>query len=163
MNDTTLKLMEQYTWLIPKHPISLSQVIERISREFDAAQMECGDIPHLWMHQYNAIHLPKNEQMQLAAEQLKIKAVKIPINAQSVQYTAKDFTPVMCRDSEANFIYLAYEEQVDYRYSNSNRLFLEAKLMQGISQDDINRNTETAMDFFFCLKSYHELYGKSQL
>lgn len=163
MNDTASKLMEQYTWLIPKHPILLRQVIERISKEFDASQMEYEDIPHLWMHQYNAVHLPKNEQMQLTTEQLKIKAIKILINEQIAQYTAKDFTPVMCRDAEANFLYLAYEEQVDYRYSNSNRLFLEAKLMQGISQDDIDRNTETAMDFFFCLKSYHELYGNSQL
>lgn len=161
MNDAELKLIGQYAWLIPKRPISLGQVIERISKKFHTAPIEYGDIPHLWMHRYNAVHLPKNEQMQLTEEQLKMKAIKIPINEQVLQYTVKDFTPVFCGDVKANFIYLAYEEQVDYHYSNSNRLFLEAKLMQGISQEDINMNTETAMDFFFYLKSYDELYGNS--
>lgn len=161
MNDTELKLIEQYAWLIPKCPISLGQVIEQISKKFNATLIEYGDIPHLWMHRYNAVHLPKNEELRLAEEQLKIKAIKIPINEKVAQYIAKDFTPVLVADEEANFIYLAYEEQVDYRYSNSNRLFLEAKLMQGISQEDIYMNTETAMDFFFYLKSYHELYGNS--
>lgn len=161
MTDVELKLMEQYAWLIPKHPILLGQVIEQISKKFNAAQIENGDIPHLWMHRFNAVHLPKNEELRLAEEQLKIKAIKIPINEQVAQYIAKDFTPVLCGDEEANIIYLAYEEQVDYRYSNSNRLFLEAKLMQGISQKDIDMNREAAMDFFFYLKSYDELYGNS--
>lgn len=161
MNDAELKLIVQYARLIPERPISLGQVIERISKKFNATPIEYGDIPNLWMHRYNAIHLPKNEQMQLTAEQLKIKAIKIPINEQVLQYTVKDFTPVLCGDVEENFIYLAYEEQVDYRYSNSNRLYLEAKLMQGISQEDIYMNTETAMDFFFFLKSYDALYENS--
>lgn len=32
---------------------------------------------------------------------------------------------------------------------------------EGISQEEIDANAETAMDFFHSLKSYDELYGNS--
>ena len=32
---------------------------------------------------------------------------------------------------------------------------------EGISQEEIDANTEEAMDFFHSLKSYDELYGNS--
>lgn len=159
MNDADCKLIEHYGWLIPKQPISLIQVIEQISKKFNAIQIPQGDIPHLWMHKYNAVHLPKNEQMRLSEKQLNVRAVKIQIGKQVIQYTEKNFTPVFNKDGEETYIYLAYEEQVDYRYSNSNRLYLETKLMQGISEEDISMDTEAAADFMFYLKSYDEMYG----
>ena len=79
MTDTELALMKQYEWIIPKPPIPLCQVIEALSKKFYATPLEGSDVPFLWMHQYNAFHLPKNEQLQLTAPQLKIKAIKIPI------------------------------------------------------------------------------------
>ena len=159
MTDTELTLMKQYDWIIPKQPVPLGQVIEALSEKFHAVPLEGGDIPFLRMHQYNAFHLPKNEQLQLTVPQLKIKAIKIPITGQTFPYTLMNYVPVS--EDEEDFLYLAYEEQVNYHYSNCNRLFLEAQLMEGISQEEIDANTETAMDFFHYLKSYDESYGNS--
>lgn len=72
-----------------------------------------------------------------------------------------NYVPVFPDDEEADFLYLAYEEQVNYYYSNCNRLFLEARLMEGISQEEIDANTEETMDFVHYLKSYDESYGNS--
>ena len=72
-----------------------------------------------------------------------------------------NYVPVFPDDEEADFLYLAYEEQVNYYYSNCTRLFLETHLMGGISQEEIDANTEEAMDFVHSLKSYDESYGNS--
>lgn len=161
MTDTELALMKQYEWIIPQQPIPLCQVIEALSKKFHAMPLEGSDVPFLWMHQYNAFHLPKNEQLQLTVPQLKIKAIKIPITEQTFPYTRMNYVPVFPDDEEADFLYLAYEEQVNYYYSNCTRLFLETHLMGGISQEEIDANTEEAMDFVHSLKSYDELYGNS--
>lgn len=159
MNDTELKLIERYAQLIPKRPIPLGQAIEQISKKLCATPMEHDEIPNLWMHRYNAVHLPKNEQLKLTTEQLEFKAIKLPINESLLHYTIKDYTPVLCGKVIEHFLYLVYEEKVNYCYSNSNKLFLEAKLMQGISDEEIRMKSETAMDFFFCVKTYDELYS----
>lgn len=119
--------------------------------------MEPGDIPNMWMHEYNAVHLPKNEELQLTVPQLQIKAIKIPINAQTQSYTDRDFVSLSF-DASEDYIYLAYEEQVGYHYSNSNKLFCEAVLMEGIDQRDMDDRTENYMVFLFRLKNYDELY-----
>ena len=64
-------------------------------------------------------------------------------------------------DEVADVLYLANEEQVNYYDSNCSRLFLETALIEGISQEEIDANTEEAMDFFHSLKAYDELYGNS--
>ena len=69
--------------------------------------------------------------------------------------------PVFPDDEEADFLYLANEEQVNHYDSNCSRLFLETALIEGISQEEIDANTEEAMDFFHSLKAYDELYGNS--
>ena len=72
-----------------------------------------------------------------------------------------NYVPVFPDDEEADFLYLANEEQVNYYDSNCSRLFLETALIEGISQEEINANTEKAMAFFHYLKSYDESYGNS--
>lgn len=71
----------------------------------------------------------------------------------------------MCRcfltTKKPTFYNLANEEQVNYYDSNCSRLFLETALIEGISQEEIDANTEEAMDFFHSLKAYDELYGNS--
>ena len=39
-------------------------------------------------------------------------------------------------------MYLAFEEQVGYIYSNSNELFLEVDIARGCNRQDIEGNTE---------------------
>ena len=59
-------------------------------------------------------------------------------------------------DDCEDFIYLAYEEQIRYLYSNSNKLFLEAALAGGISEDDIANQSEEYTCYLFYLQSYLE-------
>lgn len=159
MDCTELKRMEQYAWLIPQQPKSLGEVIKQITDRLHGTQIESKKIPNLKMHRYNAFHLPKNEELKLTTEQLKIKALKIPITPDTEPYVLQNFVPVSCECKEDDYIYLAYEEQVGYRYSNSNRLFLESKLMQGIDPIDMDGRTEKWIDFIFYLKTYDEIYG----
>lgn len=78
MERAVLKLIEQYGWMLPEHPTSLHKVIEQLTAKFYATQIEQSRIPNLGMHQFNAVHLPKNEDLHLTTEQLRIKAIKIP-------------------------------------------------------------------------------------
>ena len=157
-NVVNPKLMGQYKRIIPERRVSLTQVIDKIKTQYNATTIEYRDIPHLWMHKYNAVHLPSNERLQLTEEQLNIKAIKIKVDEKMLPYVVKDFTPVSF--DEENYIYVAYEEQVGYWYSNSNRLYLEVTLMQGISVEAVNADEEEARDFMFCLKTYDELYAE---
>lgn len=157
MDPTELNLIKQYAWLIPPQPVPQGQVIDQLVKKLHAVPMEPGEIPNMWMHEYNAVHLPKNEELQLTVPQLQIKAIKIPINAQTQSYTDRDFVSLSF-DASEDYIYLAYEEQVGYHYSNSNKLFCEAVLMEGIDQRDMDARTENYMVFLFRLKNYDELY-----
>ncbi len=159
MDCTELELMKQYAYLIPEQPKLLLEVVQQLENKFNATHIESEKIPSLKMHQFNAVHLPKNEELQLATDQLKIEALKISITSKTEQYVSQNFTPISSDFKEDNYIYLAYEEQVGYRYSNSNKLYLESKLMQGIDQSDIDKRTATWMDFIFYLKTYDEIYG----
>lgn len=158
MKLAELNLMEQYRPLIPKQPVPLYTVIEQLTEKLHATEIEHGEIPGLKMHLFNAVHLPRNEELQLTQDQLEIKAIKIPITRQTEAYVKRDFVPISSDTGEENYIYLAYETQVGYCYSNSNRLFLETKLMRGIEQKELEQRTEDGLDFLFYLKTYDELY-----
>lgn len=70
-------------------------------------------------------------------------------------YTEKDYVSMNCyNETSEDYIYLAYEEQVRYLYSNSNKLFLEAVLARGISEADITNETEAYICYLPYLKSY---------
>ena len=157
MDSATSQLIEQYRWLIPYQPVSLHQVIDQLTNKLHATQIEYEQIPNLRMHMFNAVHLPLNEELKLTETQLRLKAIKIPITCQTSCYVEKDFVSLVGKEAE-DYIYLAYEEQVGYHYSNSRWLFLEAALMQGIAQADIDMHGEVFMDFAFCLKNFDELY-----
>lgn len=159
MKDTERTLLERYAWIIPNQPVPLQTIIEQLTEKFHAIQLDHDKIPSLKMHLFNAVHLPKNEdELHLTEDQLEIKALKIPINSQTEAYVKRNFVPLSSDSEDENYIYLAYETQVGYRYSNSNRLFLETKLMQGIDQNELEQRTEDGLDFIFYLKSYDELY-----
>ena len=158
MDIVTSKLVEQYKWLIPAQPVPLHEVIGQLSRRLLATQLELERIPNLRMHLFNAVNLPSNEELKLSNDQLHIQAIKIPITSQTSHYVKKDFTSLRQREGE-DYIYLAYEEQVGYHYSNSRWLFLEVALMQGVSLADIEMRGEAYMDFAFRLKNFDELYN----
>lgn len=144
---------------VKKHPsalvigsIPLSAIVEKYKREYDAVEISDSEIPNLWMHKFNARNLPRNVILQLSEEMLRIKAIRIPISEQSRHLTLKDFVPQGTEDEP--YIYLAYEEQVGYHYSNSGKLFLEVALAQGITEEQVKLETEE----YICYLSYLQRY-----
>lgn len=143
---------------VRKHPdvivrgsVPYSEIIERLKEQYDAVEIPLAEIPSMRMHRYNAVNLPSNEALRLTKEQLKFSAIKIPITDKSSLYTTKDYIPVVGIDGK-EFIYLVYEEQLRYHYSNSNRLFLEVAVSRGIPESDIENETEDYLDYLFCVK-----------
>ena len=143
-----------------KHPdvivrgsVSYSEIVERLKEQYDAVEIPLAAVPSMRMHRYNALNLPSNEALRLTEEQLKFSAIKIPITDKSSLYTAKDYVSVVGMDGK-EFIYLVYEDQVRYHYSNSNRLFLEVAVSRGISEADIENETENYLDYLFYIKCY---------
>ena len=137
--------------------IPVAEVVEKIKRETKAEDMQAGEIPDLRMHRLNACHLPGNQILNITEEQLQIKAIRVPVTDTTKHYTEKDFVSMRhsTQDRE-EFIYLAYEEQVGYFYSNSNKLFLEAVLARGISENAIANQTAEYTCYRFYLQSYLE-------
>lgn len=145
---------------VRKHPeaivrgaVAYSEIVEKLKQQYGAVEMPLTDVPSLQMHRYNAVNLPINEALGLTEEQLEFKAIKIPITDKSSQYTAKDYAPVVGIDGN-DFVYLVYEDQVRYHYSNSNILFLEVAVSRGVSEADIENETENYLDYLFYIKCY---------
>ena len=154
-----------YMWIkdfVRRHPdviargsIPYSEIIEKLKQEYEAVEISLADVPSMQMHRFNAVNLPINEALQLTEEQLEFRAIKIPIADKSNHYTTKDYIPVVKLDGAGkDYIYLVYEEQVRYHYSNSNRLFLEVAVSRGVPTEDIENETEGYWDYLFCVKCY---------
>ena len=145
---------------IRKHPnvivrgsVPYREVVERLKEQYGAVEFPLAEVPSMRMHRYNALNLPSNETLRVTEEQLQFSAIKIPITDKSSLYTAKDFVPVVGLDGK-EFIYLVYEEQLRYHYSNSNRLFLEVAVSRGVPEADIENETENYLDYLFYIKCY---------
>ena len=143
--------------------VPLAGIIDNLKNKYHAVDMPTDDIPNLWMHRFNAVNLPSNETRRLTESQLQIKAIKIPITQETKHYTEKDYRPIYTRDgTEADYMYLAYEEKLRYLYSNSNILFLETVLARGIPEEAIENKTEDYICYLDYLKHYLE-YGKREI
>ena len=137
--------------VIVRGAVPYSEIAERLKAKYGAVEFPLAEVPSMRMHRYNALNLPLNETLRVTEEQLQFSAIKIPITDKSSLYTAKDFVPVVSLDGK-EFIYLVYEEQLRYHYSNSNRLFLEVAVSRGIPESDIENETEDYLDYLFCVK-----------
>ena len=147
-------IVEKNPSLVVHRKVPIRDVVDRMIAQYHAEPLT--DIPNLRMHRFNAFHLPANEALKLSMDQIRIQAIRIPIGEDTRKYTEKDYRPVKIDGDDC--IYLAYEERLRYLYSNSNRLFLEAALARGISQAEIDGNTENWNDYQCYLKHYAELY-----
>lgn len=151
-------VLDKHRVVIVDQLVPLGEIVERLMKEYDAVQFASEDIPSLQMHRFNAFHLPRNDELKLAANQLQVKAIKIPINNKTQKYTEKDFVSRVHEDGDEEYIYLAYEEQVGYHHSNSNMLFLEVALEKGVTQKEIDQDAMEYKDYKHYLKTYLELY-----
>jgi len=145
---------------VRKHPdvivrgsVPYSEIVERLKEQYDAVEIPLAEVPSMRMHRYNAINLPSNEVLRLTEEQLRFCAIKIPITEKSSLYTEKDYVSVVGMDGK-EYIYLVYEDQLRYHYSNSNRLFLEIAVSRGVPEADIENETENYLDYLFYIKCY---------
>ena len=134
------------------------KIIENLKKKYSVQSLIEEEIPNLAMHRFNTAHLPAIESLGLSEEQLQIKAIKIIIDERSCHYVQKDYVPVSPYYQKDDFIYLAYESQVGYHYSNSNKLFLEVALSRGILQTDFRRKDEEYYTFLKYHQTYMSLY-----
>ena len=134
--------------------VPLSTIVEKYIVEYGAVEISDSEIPNLWMHKFNAVNLPINETLKISEEMLHIKGIRIPITNRSKHLTLKDYVPRCTGDGD--YIYLAYEDQVGYHYSNTNKLFLEVALAHGIDEKHVNQETEEYASYLFYLQCYLE-------
>ena len=142
---------------VRKHPeaivsprVPLAELVDDLKQKYGAAEIPAAEIPNLFMHRFNALHLPANEALGLTEDHLQIKAVRIPVCGATGHFTVRDYVPQQPED----FIYLAYEEAVGYLYSNSSRLFLEVILARGLSPEEVEADGEE----YICYLSYLQRY-----
>lgn len=134
--------------------VPLSTIVEKYKDEYGAVEISDSEIPNLWMHKFNAVNLPLNETLELSEERLYIKGIRIPITDRSKHLTLKDYVPRCTGDGD--YIYLAYEDQVGYHYSNSNKLFLEVALARGVDAEQVKQEAEEYVSYLFYLQCYLE-------
>lgn len=150
------RFVHQNPKFLVKGYVPVSEIIAKIKFSYGGTEILTEIIPNLPMHRFNAVHLPSNELQQLNEQEVQIKAICIPITEASRHYIEKDYVPVHRSAKESDFIYLAYEEQLGYLYSNSNQLFLESILARGIPEAEIQQETEEYTCYLFYLKCYLE-------
>lgn len=134
--------------------VRVETLVEELKMEYPIENLQETDIPHLEMHYFNAIHLPNNEKLRLAKEQLRMRGVKIPICGLTRQYVEKDFVP-----EKEDYIYIVYEDQVGYAYSNSSKLMLEILISRGIDEESVKKKDED----FWCYMNYIQRYVENYL
>ena len=115
--------------------VHISEICDMLREAYGAVELPEEQIPSLkWMHRFNALHTPENqEHLHLTEGQLHIRALQFP---QEAGYSSRE------GNYENHLVYLAFEEQVGYIYSNSNELFLEVDIARGCNRQDIEGNTE---------------------
>lgn len=149
--------VRQHPSVIVRGYVPFSKIVDSFKFRYNAIDMSLSETPSMWMHRFNAINLPANEKLHLTENQLDFKAIKIPITNETKHYTDKDYVPVVKGDCGIDdFIYLVYEEKVGYKYSNSNKLFLEVSISRGIPVEDIENNTEEYLDYLVRIQRYLE-------
>lgn len=140
--------------------VPLKEVAEQLLKNYGGQKLPAREIPDLPMHLFNAVHLPVNDMLQLSKKELSMEGILLPITAKTRQYVQKDYVPI---SDEADYIYLAYEEQTRYFYSNSNMLFLEVAIAAGVSEADIQAESEDYIDYLITIQRYIEGYGSDVL
>lgn len=113
----------------------LGEIAAALKQAYGGEELSPGQIPgYQHMHLCNALHTPENEErLHLPEDQLHIRAVQLP---QAAGYRSRE------AGRETDPVYLAYEEQTGYVYSNSNVLFLEVQIARGYTRRDREERTE---------------------
>lgn len=138
------EFVKRNPYFLTHRQIPIEEIVAGLKEYLGA--VELPEVPSMPMHRFNAVHLPSNEVLGLSEEELRIQAVKIPITERSAHYTLRNYVP----QPDEDFIYLVYENQVGYCYSNSNQLFLETAIARGLHPRDAAEKGEA----YFCYLGY---------
>lgn len=152
--------VRKYPQAIVKGPVPVAQIIEKIKREYGAEELSVNHIPNGDMYAENAYFYGCDEQIDIAREDICIKAIRIPVTEQTRHYTQKDFVPWDQDDHGTQDIYVVYEEHVGYAQSNSGKLFLEIAIAKGVSQGDIDCKSENYDLYLWRMQIYLDEYAE---
>ncbi len=142
-------------------PVPIAHLIEKLEREYKAELVspEVFRPYQIQMQRENAYYYALDEQMNVPMEEIRLKAVRIPVTDQTRHYTEKDFVRWNLNDAaETDDIFVVYEEKTGYFYCNSSMLHLEIKLATGLSQTDVDQKTEKYTEYLGLMQRYIETY-----
>ena len=127
---------EPFTDRLPREEglTPLGEIAAALKQAYGGEELPPGQIPgYRPMYLFNALHTPENEERIHMPDRLRVRAVQLP---QTDGYYSRE------AGRETDPVYLAYEEQTGYVYSNSNALFLEAQIARGYTRRDQEEQTE---------------------
>lgn len=128
---------ESFTNRLPREEglTPLGEIAAALKQAYGGEELPPGQIPgYRPMHLCNALHTPENEErLHLPEDRLRVRGIRLP---QTAGYRSRE------AGRETDPVYLAYEEQTGYVYSNSNALFLEVQIARGYTRRDREEQTE---------------------
>lgn len=153
--------VRKYPQSIVTGPVPLEHIIEKLKRAYNAESIPLEEFPDYQrrIHTQNAYYFAQEEQLDLKMEDIQIKAVRIPVTDLTRHYTEHDFVRwFVGGKDDADGIYVVYENQAGYFYCNSSMLHLEIAIARGISEGDIQNQTETYQQYIRLMQRYIEEY-----
>lgn len=98
------------------------------------------------MLEYNVAHSLLNEKLHLHPRDMCFTYLEFPRCSQNV--------PLYASARAKEEVYLVVETKSLYLYSNSNRLYLEARLLAGVNYSDLIEKNLLFRDYLLCLSRY---------
>jgi hypothetical protein len=117
--------------MIPIGPRSVADLVMLLRKQIELVELSLNDLPvSVSMNiAYNATHCILNDDLRLRPEDMSFIAFKLKRNEKSIGY--------FLNQTDGDDIYIAFEENTGYIWSNCNRLFIEQEFARGVSQYEI--------------------------
>lgn len=121
--------VQTFKGIIPIGQLPVSELIKLLRNQVDIMAIPIHTLPTHTMNFlcFNAVHCILNETLQIKTEDLSFQIFHIAENDKSTCYYRS--MPSMDKP-----VYVVFEEHTGYISSNSNQLFIELELAQGVSQ-----------------------------
>lgn len=115
----------------------ISELVEWLRERVDVTENSLSDFPKYYASRipYNAIHCLQNQEIKAGPDDLEFLCYRLEKTPRNEAYN--QVLPAIHQE----FIYVVMEKKTGYILSNSNKLFLELSLLQGVTQEDIDNDT----------------------
>ncbi len=152
--------VRKYPQAVVTGVVPIGNIMEKLKRAYGAEEVPPEQIPSYRVrdHLENAYYYAHDDHPELSREDLSIKELRIPVTEQTRHYTEQDFVP-WDDEGTSGAIYVIYEERTGYFYCNSSKLHLEIAMARGVSQEDVQQQTENYRVYLWQMQNYIETYS----